>query len=390
MGTRGGRSTFLSAVGDVTDPRTWSGSPYHLMQVAVPAGLVDEGLSLSITTRGYRTARAAWNLANVALGRVHGGYRYSLPGLRQLWWGQHRRLRGDHLMSCFQLVPPWIVDDVSIMKTFYVDQTLEHMFSGYERPHERLARAALERERQGYSSAAAILAHSRWAADSVSRSCPAASPKVHVVVPGANLDVQAYSAWEGAQGGRTPGRPGAAGRDEPLRFVFVGSDWRRKGLDRLLRAHAHAQRRGSKAILRTIGPSRQSLPPELRDVPRVEWVGRIDKTRDPSAFIRAVAECDVGCLLSRAEAGGISLREFHALGLAVLGTTVGGSPEHALPDAAVLLRPETDDSAVADVMLRLEQDADWREELRRASWAGHRDCLWQASVAKMQAIVADL
>ena len=101
----------------------------------------------------------------------------------------------------------------------------------------------------------------------------------------------------------------------------------------------HARRDGGKATLRVIGCSPNALPADLRDVDGVEWAGFVDKSKDSARYLHLVAECNIGCLLSRAEAGGIALREYHALGLAVIGPNTGGATEHMIPDASIAIEP---------------------------------------------------
>jgi len=109
-------------------------------------------------------------------------------------------------------------------------------------------------------------------------------------------------------------------------------------------------------------------------------VGFVDKRTESDRYLDLVGECDMGCLLSRAEAGGIGLREFHALGLAVLGPDVGGAPDHAIAGASLLVRPEATDEAIAALLVDLARQPERVEALRAASWTQRRDALWETTV----------
>ena len=135
--------------------------------------------------------------------------------------------------------------------------------------------------------------------------------------------------------------------------------------------------------LRVIGCPRESLPPELAATDCVEWFGFVDKRSEQRRFLEAVAACDVGCLLSRAEAGGISLREYHALGLAVLGTKAGGSPEHALSEASVFVPVEAGDADIAEILLSLEREPGRLDRMRRHAWDRRQEVLWESTVSKI-------
>ena len=139
--------------------------------------------------------------------------------------------------------------------------------------------------------------------------------------------------------------------------------------------------------LRVIGCERESLPENLRDTAGVEWAGFVHKSRDPARFIRMVAECDVGCLLSRAEAGGIALREYHALGLAVIGPDTGGAPDHMFDDAAIMIDPDASSEAIADQLLALEREPGNLAALRRSAYTRRDEALWGASVANLKSVL---
>lgn len=369
--------TFLAAVGDANDPRTWSGIPYHFLLAAREAGLVDEGLPLTYEGPGWRARRLAWNaLRPMTLDRP-GGFQYSPTFLERLWAPARGRLEGAAVINTFQLDPPSVVADARVERWWFIDQTLTQLLRDYgdgARIGRRIQRDALRREREGYHSARGIIAHSSWAARSLLEDYDVPKERVHVVVPGANVDPGAYHAWDAAP--RAPG---------PLRLVFVGKEWERKGLDRLLRALAEARARGASATLRVIGCPREALPPELRRVEGVEWTGFIDKRRDPARFLRLVSDSDVGCLLSRAEAGGMSLREFHALGLPTLATTAGGAPEHAIADASVPVPIDATTPEIADRIVELAESEERLDRLRARAWARRHEATWAASVDKILA-----
>lgn len=381
-----GKTRFVAAVGDADDPITWSGIPYHFLQAGRAQGVLDEGLPLSVGGWRWRARRWTWNALRLLSGDRYGGYQYSVAFLEALWRPCRERVRGAVVVNCFQLYPPSVVADPSVEKWFFIDQTLLQLFDHYGQRAvvgRSIAREAIARERDGYHAACGVLVHSRWAAASVVGDYGVPADKVHVVVPGANLHPEAYDRWERER--MAAGGDGATSGDAtgPLRLVFVGKDWRRKGLDRLLRALALARRDGCNVTLRVIGCHRESLPPDLRDISGVEWCGFVDKRSDPDRFIRLVAEADVGCLLSRAEAGGIALREYHALGLAVLGTTAGGAPEHASPEARWLVPPEASDGAVAAVLVQLSQDRAGVARPKAVAWEQRRSFLYGAAIARV-------
>jgi len=370
------RPTYLAVVGDANDPITWSGIPYHFLLAARERGLIDEGLNLSLKGRAWAVRRALWNALAVAKGRHLGGYQYQPCFLEQLYAPVQQQLLDGVVLNFFQMFPPSIVAERRIEKHFYIDMTLRQLFENYGATiDDRTAAEAMEREREGYEAAALVITHSRWAAQSVIRDYGIAAARVHTVVPGANLDPLVYAEWARKHRGTANV---LAGR--PLKFVFVGRKWKRKGLDRLLAAFAAARRQGSSATLRIIGFERGWAPAEYRDIEGVEWFGLIDKRRHAARFLESIAECDVGCLLSRAEAGGIALREFHALGLVVIGPAVNGAPEHMIPGASISIPVTASDRDIADVMHDLCHDRSRFQRMREIALHSRRNALWDTAV----------
>jgi glycosyltransferase involved in cell wall biosynthesis len=222
---------------------------------------------------------------------------------------------------------------------------------------------------------------SRFAAESVRRDYGVPDERIHVVVPGANLDPELYRRWE-ATAGQARSRT-----SDTLRLVMVSTQWRRKGLDRLLRALSLARRDGLRATLKVIGSSREELPPELAAQEGVEWLGRINKDTEADRFLHAVADADVGCILARYEAGGSVLREYHALGLAAFATTAGGMPDFMFSDAAVTVAPDASDEEIAAQLSSLGRDRGRLEALRRVAWQRRHEATWEETVRRLRNVI---
>ena len=98
----------------------------------------------------------------------------------------------------------------------------------------------------------------------------------------------------------------------------------------------------------------------------------------------------MGCLLSRKEAGGIAIREYHALGLPVLAPDTGGAPEHTIPEASVLIPPEAEAEFIAKKILLLEKDREYLSRLKRSAWEKRRTVLWHETVNKIERIIRNV
>lgn len=355
-------------VGDVTDPGVASGTPYFALTEAARQGWTVRGLTLDAEAPDWRRRRLLWNLRRVLVTGQRGGYQYSDAFLDRLWRYDPPR-PGEDIVNMFQLYPRRIAEHHDGRLFFFVDQTLKQMFDTYGLGLPKAVMAdAMARERDQYHRAATVFTQSAYAARSVAADYGVPPERVCAVVCGANLDREALAGWEAdAEAARGPG---------PLRLVFVGKDWARKGLDRLIAGMEAARTRGAEIELRVIGVARADVPEALGRVPGIDWVGFVDKRRDARRFIDLVAGCDVGCLLSHAEAGGMSLREFCRLGLVTLAPDVGGAPEYVVPGATHLIAPEAGADHIGAILqglaldsaaLSAQKDIAWRTRAR-ASW----------------------
>lgn len=383
MSARAG--ALLAAIGDANDIRTWSGIPYHLLQEGLRQGVLVGGLPLSTTSKVWTLRRALWNGKTLALGHGLGGYQYSEEFLARLWAPFSSQLSDRSIINCFQLYPSAIVERYASQLWFNIDQTLRQLFDSYgvaRSVGQKTLESALKREKMGYEACAGIVVHSRWAADSLTGDYGIDSDKVHCIVPGANLEIAAYRAWAAQH---VPTDPRQA---RPLRLVFVGKEPYRKGLDRLLAALSAAQAHGVRFSLCVIGCMPEAVPAGLRNIAGVEWLGFVDKSQDLKRYLDLLGECDIGCLLSRAEAGGIGLREFHACGLAVLGPRVGGSPDHVIAEAAVLVDPDQGLGDIAELLLRLDANRGEVARLKDASFASRERASWAPAVTALGRLLA--
>ena len=255
--------------------------------------------------------------------------------------------------------------------------TLRQMFEFGDPIDRRNAVEVMEREAMGYRAAEGVMTLSQWAADSVVLDYGVPKHRVRACVPGANIDPDIYSAWSQAKR-RGPTRVGC-----PLRLVFVGKYWQRKGLDRLLAALRIARSRGADLTLRVIGVDRNTVPQAHRGDDGVEWVGFIDKRVNALKFFDAVSDRDIGCLLSRADASPIAVREYAALGLVTLCTTAGGSPEMAFPEASFPVPVDATSEAIADTLVAACNDRSAFEQMRNEAWQRRHRALWAATVEQM-------
>ncbi|HMO35216.1 MAG TPA: glycosyltransferase family 4 protein [Gemmatales bacterium] len=262
--------------------------------------------------------------------------------------------------------------------------TLKQLFRDYALEKtigKVILRDALQRELEGYQAAEWVVCHSQWAAESVMREYAIPAAKIRTIVPGANIDFVVFQHWYNTASMhlRQP--------HEPLRLLFIGKYWDRKGLDRLLETLLILQQKTRQVKLQVMGCDRNTLPVHLQNLPDVEWLGFVNKRTDTERFLQITGNADVGCLLSRAEAGGMVLREYHALGLIVMGPDVGGAPEHLFSDAGKAFPPESSAEEIANWIYTLATDYELYRKLRVRAWEKRQRATWETSVKQWREIL---
>jgi glycosyltransferase involved in cell wall biosynthesis len=377
-----GPNLYVAGFGDPNDSATYSGTAFHLLAAGKRIGLFEAGLPTRNVGLSWYPGRILWNIGQVLTGDRAGGYQCSDWFLESLYRPYMSKLRGHALFSFSQLLPTSIVEARDIEKWFFIDMTYKQLLEHYGAHSwgNRIARDMVLREEKGYRAARMVIANSKWAAESLLAEYKIEPSRVAIVPQAANISPEVYRRWEmdtAVAGSRV------RKEDQRLRCVFVGKYWKRKGLDRLIRAFGLARRRGFGGTLRIIGVAREELPSELRAVDGIEWIGFLDKKVSEVAFVRCVSECDIGCLLSRAEAGGVALREYSALGLIVLGTAAGGASDQTFPETSIIVPVEADDEFVAGKLLCLQNDVGGYTRMKTAAWQKKHEALWDHAVEKV-------
>jgi glycosyltransferase involved in cell wall biosynthesis len=364
----------LTVVGDPNRIGTWSGIPYFFLKAGRELGFLSAGLPLR--PEALRLRRVAWNTARVARGHRSGGFQYTEAFLRPLF--AQARLGDDEeveILSHFPLLPPrpwargWRV-------SYYIDATLRQNFVDYglaARINPGAREDALRREREHYHAAERVVCMSRWAARSVVADYGISSSKVHVVLPGANLDERDLA---------PPSRPAEAPPFAPLRLGFIGKDWRRKGLPFLLQVADELARRKVGVQVVALGPPARDLPSH----PLLEPAGFIDKRHDSRRFVQLVRSFHFGCLFSSAEAYGIGNLECLRLGVPVLASRVGGLPDTLRDGLGYLFAPDAPPHQVADLLQSFVGDRSAYPELRQRVVRSAGEFSWRRTVGDFIAL----
>ena len=337
----------LASAGDARSPHYWSGSPYYMAQALEPR-LSQLSYISPVQERMVSTVGKAARL------------RQRLTGQRTMpassWFAAKRNAQvirrwlsetpvdmlyapaGSALIAALDLDIPVIYSSdatVHLMIDYY--GRFSDLTSGALREAEELERAAIDQ--------AAILTYpTRWAANSAIEHYGADPDKVFIMPYGANMSTLPDRAT--ALAPRAPG---------PLRLVFVGVDWERKGGAIAVEALRALNDRGGETHLTIVG----CVPPE--DVPRDNLTVHPFLSKNDPAELAQLAALYAGSdflfVPTRAECYGVVWCEAAAHGLPSISTATGGVPD-VITDGVTghTLPPEAGGADYADLIAEIAAD----------------------------------
>lgn len=301
---------------DVADPMVQSGRPAAILHALERAG--HEVVRVFPLRRELRYLFVPRILHARRRGLVYRPDREPLY-LKSLAHQVERRVRAvrpDVLFAPGSHVLAWT--DVSCPVVMCADATFADVLDAYpdfRRCDPAFVEMGHAQERGALRRCAAALFPSEPTARSAIEVYGAPAQRVHVVPFGANVEAAPRDAVEARIGARAL---------RPLRLLFVGRDWERKGADLVLATGELLARAGVAVELDLVGIAR---PPHALP----DWVrshGLLDK-RVPTqrAALEALyAQADFFFVPSRAENYGMAFCEAAAHGLPSLTTRVGGIP----------------------------------------------------------------
>jgi glycosyltransferase involved in cell wall biosynthesis len=198
---------------------------------------------------------------------------------------------------------------------------------------------------------------------------PGVAPIVQSIANGVDLEAFAPSPSE-----RAEHRARLGLGDEDLLALFVGGDWRRKGLREAIRGIAAAP--GWQLAVLGAGNDKEftRLARHMQAAERVHFLGR----GRPHGWYAAA---DALVLPSRYEAFSLVMLEAAASGLPLIVPRINGSDE-LVQDGVTGWFTEPDGAAIAERLQRLAADPDLHASMRQASRLAAREYDWERVVEK--------
>ncbi len=271
--------------------------------------------------------------------------------------------------------------DTDVPKVFCADATFANVVDAYDE-YRNCASSYVDmahaQEAQALATCSAAIYPSVWAAQSAIDHYGAAPEKVHVLPFGANVSVPPRRSVDLAIERR---------RFNPMRLLFIGREWRRKGCDIVLEACHIARQGGVQLTVDIVGLEQtpQTLPSFVRNH------GTLRKS-DPTERRRLeglLAEAHLLFVPSRAENFGIAFSEAAAYGVPSLASDVGGIPTVVRDDVSGYALPAgSSPEHYASVIRDCVQDTGRYRELAHSSRHFYeRNLSWDLFGERLMAIV---
>ncbi|MBE9129632.1 glycosyltransferase family 4 protein [Coleofasciculus sp. LEGE 07081] len=368
------------AIYSFVDPKkisSYSGTPYYLIKYIESFNLEVITVTGQVEKLSYRLLRIMYSAFKLVLLKPPGGFQYTSLALRLSYALSAVRYTDCALISLYQLVPKrFQKNDISLY--FFIDQTLVQLFETYpefKKLDVYSKKEAIKKEIVGYRKAKAIFANSDYASESLIRDYGVDSKKILVVPQGANYDLFYINEILEKR------RKNIAYKNE-FTFTFIGYDYKRKGLVRVINILNILIAREYKVNLIVIGPPK--WPEEIKKYEWIEYFGKLDKVTCISIFSECLIRTDVGIMLSSAEAGGIVVREFQVFGIPIVVSNVGGiSDQIDSHKSALLVNIGQEDVYLADQLCAWLGDNDKFGNMLNYAFSDATKSSWIHSVEKI-------
>jgi glycosyltransferase involved in cell wall biosynthesis len=260
----------------------------------------------------------------------------------------HTQVTALFSVALMRRIPAVISLDATPINYDSVGASYQHRAAG----NGFLDRQKFQLNQRAFQAAAGLVTWSEWAAHSLVGDYGVDPGRVRVLAPGAApayFDIGQRRAGQSAH-------PLAA--DRPVKVLFVGGDFQRKGGPLLLDCLRGAL--AGRCELHIV--TQQEVAPE-----RGVFVHRGIGPNSPE-LLRLFAEADIFVLPSRAECLAVVLMEATAAGLPVITTDVGALSEAVRPGESGFLIPAGDGPKLRGALDRLVGDAALRQRMGRSGW----------------------
>lgn len=232
------------------------------------------------------------------------------------------------------------------------------------------------RERGLMTAAARVMPWSEYAGRRIAAVTGVSKARVRVTYVGPSIDLSAVT-------GDRLSDPLA-----PVRILFVGREFTRKGGDLLLEACRRLRAAGTDVRLTLVGPTALDVRDDF-----VDFVGFLDKSV-PSDVVRLAdvyREADIFCLPTRREPFGIAVAEAMLTGLPVVASELSAIPEMVVDGVTGFLVPVDAIDALTARLQQLAVNPELRQRMGQVGRQHARDRFtWMAVAGRVEAAIREV
>jgi glycosyltransferase involved in cell wall biosynthesis len=278
----------------------FGGTPFNLIKGARESGYMASGIDLAPWWL-LHLFRFFWRLWRIVNFKSPFGWQYSEISN----WARGKVLNSkltesDSLISFFQIVPK--IDNPYVI---YTDCSLKFIFDHYPeslRVPNDIRERAIKLEQETYANAKLIFLKTQEAIRDLNSNYGIPLNKLILqTVPPNNVITISDKVLRNRQ----------FLLSQEIRFIFIGKDGARKGLDRALEVLRNLQRNGVSLRLDVVGT--YEFRDSTFDLENIYFHGKLES--GSKILVGLLEQSHFGFLLSRSEAAGISLIEFQAAGI---------------------------------------------------------------------------
>lgn len=357
-GSRVARRIAFATIGDASDVRFWSGTPFHMSKSLANQGyeVVHIGpLRASILPLYKAYARLCRLFRGPGISPFHAGAvvtQYAADAARKI-----RAVSPDIVFAPAGSTFAWGIPDG--IRLIYASDATFRLVENYHPNYRDLSRSAREfaerLERKTMARADLILYPSEWAAESAVRDYGVDRTRVHVIPWGANLE-------------EAPGRAVVleCRKPGPCRLLFIGANWEEKGANIAVATLSELRNRGVEAELVICGctPPKAIIQDGLTIIPYLDKNDREQRNR----LVQLYRDADFFLLPTRADCYGIVFCEAAAHGVPSIAPATGGVPGAIREgETGILLPPNATSADYAKVISEIFANPGRLARLRQSS-----------------------
>lgn len=363
--------------GDPLNVRTWSGTPYHMLEALRRHADVVEIVRKPWSTWFDFPRRA---LRRVSSGRMDAYW-------SEFWSRLGCRATVNRLAACdcdavvAVAITPVAAQIGARRPTVFVSDATFFVMADYNIHFQKLSATykmdAEALEGQAIRRAMVATFPSRWAQSSALKHFDAEPERTHQIPWGANLEA------------RKP-TPVALRAEQPWRLLFVGVDWHGKGGDIALAALDELRRRGHAVELDVVGCAPSDPPPQIDGVTFHGFISK-NTPEGRDRLEELFRQAHLFILPTRFDAFPTVIAESASFGLPAISYRTGGLPSNVLDgETGILIDEGAPAEAFADAVVSIMSDPARYRAMAEAAFAFSRDSLnWDSWARTLVAAVAE-